>query len=68
MLCDAFCPTHRAAWLVPLDSALIALDCVLRKGAQSNWPGKQARICVATVVWAVSRYWAIFCMITLDYV
>ena len=21
---------------------LIALDCVLRKGAQSNWPGKQA--------------------------
>ena len=25
---------------------MITLDYVLRKGAQSNWPGKQARICV----------------------
>ena len=25
---------------------MITRDCVLRKGAQSNWRGKQARICV----------------------
>ena len=25
---------------------MITLDCVLRKGTQSNWSGKQARICV----------------------
>ena len=32
--------------IVTLRLSLIALDCVLRKGAQSNWSGKQARICV----------------------
>ena len=28
-------------------SSLITFDCVLRKGTQSNWSEKQARICVA---------------------
>ena len=27
-------------------TSVVTLDCVLRKGAQSNWSGKQARICV----------------------
>jgi hypothetical protein len=27
-------------------TTLITLDYVLRKGTQSNWSGKQARICV----------------------
>ena len=30
----------------PAQRGLITLDCVLRKGTQSNWRGKQARICV----------------------
>jgi len=35
--------THRSFFAAP---RLIALDYVLRKGTQSNWSGKQARICV----------------------
>ena len=33
-------PRRRRGW------RLITLDCVLRKGTQSNWRGKQARICL----------------------
>ena len=49
------CPLGKHAILVILAShfrtrvelvRLITLDCVLRKGTQSNWRGKQARICV----------------------
>jgi hypothetical protein len=37
---EGYCPPL-AFWL-----NLITLDYVLRKGTQSNWSGKQARICV----------------------